>query len=85
MISVGVRLHHDFTVLQDENIPSDARTLVAMVLVADHFVAMHEGVQEQKEWVQYGAVCLSYLNVNEAEVDAWVDTLHPMFESAALA
>jgi HD-like signal output (HDOD) protein len=85
IISVGVRLHHDFTVLQDANIPTEARTLVAMVLVADHFVAMHEGVQEQKEWVQYGAACLSYLNVNEAEVDAWVDTLHPMFESAALA
>ncbi len=84
IISLGVRLHHDFTVLQDENIPPEARTLVAMVLVADHLVAMHEGVEEQKEWAVHGAACLRYLNVNEAEVYAWVDTLHPMFESAAV-
>lgn len=85
IISVGVRLHHDFTVLQDGQIPAEARTLVAMVLVADHLVAMHEGVQEQKEWVQHGAQCLNYLNVNEAEVTAWGDTLEPMFESASLS
>ena len=85
VISVGVRLHHDFTVLKDDHIPPDARTLVAMVLVADYLVAMHEGVPEQKEWAVHSPACLAYLNVNEAEVNAWVDTLHPMFESVAVS
>jgi HD-like signal output (HDOD) protein len=84
IISVAVRLHHDFTILNNSAFPAEARTLVAMALVADHLVAMHEGVEEQKEWTNHGVSCLAHLNVNEAEVDAWVDTLHPLFEGASV-
>ncbi len=85
IVSIAVRLHHDFTVLQDSTIPAEARTLVAMILVADHLVAMHEGVDAQKEWVKHGADCLAYLQINEAEVEAWKDSLHPLFQSASLS
>ena len=84
VISVAVRLHHDFTILNNPAFPAEARTLVAMACVADHLVAVHEGVQEQKEWTAHGPACLAYLHISEAEVDAWVDTLHPVFESATL-
>jgi HD-like signal output (HDOD) protein len=84
VISVAVRLHHDFTILTDDNIPAEARTLVSMALVAEHLVAMHEGVKEQKEWAVHGPVCLAYLHINEAEVDAWLDTLHAQFENASV-
>ena len=84
VISVAVRLHHDFTVLRDAQIPAEARTLVAMALVAEHLVAQHEGLAELQEWAQYGPACLAYLHVDASEVDAWTDTLHPMFESAAI-
>lgn len=82
IISVAVRLHHDLTILKDESVPAEARVLVAMVLVADHLVAMHEGVKEQREWEVYGSACLASLNVNEAEVDVWQDALQPMFDVA---
>jgi HD-like signal output (HDOD) protein len=85
VIAIAVRLHHDFTILSDDKVPADVRTLVAMALVADHLVGQHEGVKEQKEWVTHGSACLAYLNVNEAEVDAWLDSLHPIFESIASA
>jgi HD-like signal output (HDOD) protein len=84
VIALAVRLHHDFTTLQDATIPTEVRSLVAMALVADHLVAMHEGVKEQREWVNYGAECLAYLNVKEVEVDVWADTLHPLFEGASV-
>jgi HD-like signal output (HDOD) protein len=80
----AVRLHHDFTIFRTESIPVEARTLVAMALVAEKLVASHEGVREQKEWVAFGASCLAYLNVSEIEVDAWSDALHPLFESVNL-
>ena len=80
----AVRLHHDFAIFNVASIPAQARTLVAMALVAEKLVASHEGVREQKEWLAFGAGCLTYLNVNEIEVESWSDALHPMFESVSL-
>jgi HD-like signal output (HDOD) protein len=83
VISMAVRLHHDFAALRDDTIPADVRTLVAIACVAEHLVGDHEGVKEQKEWVAHGPECLAYLEVKEAEVDTWVDDLHPAFESVS--
>jgi len=80
VIALAVRLHHDFTCLKEAAIPSEARALVAMTLVADHLVAKHEGVDVQTEWVSHSKAALSHLQITEVEVDSWVDTLHPMFE-----
>jgi HD-like signal output (HDOD) protein len=81
----AVRLHHDFTVLADTRFAAEVRALVAIGLVAESLVARHEGVQVQREWLQHGDSCLAYLHVAEQEVDAWVDSLHPLFESASFA
>jgi HD-like signal output (HDOD) protein len=85
VISIVVRLHHDFTALQDAAVPAEVRSLVAIAAVAEHLVADFEDVKTQREWDRYGAQCLSHLQIGEAEVDAWVDELHPVFESVALA
>jgi HD-like signal output (HDOD) protein len=80
----AVRLHHDFTVLQDTSVALEIRTLVAMGLVAEHLVTLHEGEKEQREWSLHGPACLACLSVSETEVDTWVDALHPIFEGVAL-
>jgi len=81
----AVRLHHDFTVLADNRFPPEVRTLVAMCLVAEHLVARHEGVKEQREWLAHGPACLAHLQVSQSEVDeAWQDALHQPFEQVAL-
>lgn len=80
----AVRLHHDFTVLQDKTVHGDLRMLVAMGLVAEHLVALHEGVGAQREWAMHGADCLASLAISEAEVDGWLDDLHPLFEGVSL-
>lgn len=84
VIALAVRLHHDFACLREDTIPAEARALVAMALVAEHLVANHEGVKLQTEWMLHRKVALAYLHITEDELDAWVDTLHPMFESVAL-
>ena len=85
VIAFAIRLHHDFHVLRVSSIPAGVRTLVALATVAEHLVADFEGVQIQREWAQYGPTCLAYLQIGESEVDLWVDTLHPVFESVVLA
>lgn len=81
VISIAVRLHHDFTALRDDAIPLEVRNLVAIAAIAEHLVGKHEGVQEQREWERHGDECLAFLQVGAAEVDAWVDALYPAFES----
>lgn len=85
MTVMAVRLHHDFTILTDKHFPEEVRALVAMGLVAEYLVAKHEGVQRHREWEQHSAACLAHLNVAEQEVESWVDSLHPVFESVAVA
>jgi HD-like signal output (HDOD) protein len=84
VIAVAVRLHHDFTALQSQTYPLDARNLVAMALVAEHLVGVHEGIERQPEWDAHGAQCLEFLNIGKDEVEAWVDSLHPIFEGVTL-
>lgn len=81
IIAIAVRLHHDLLVLKEEKIPAEARTLVAMTLVADHIVAKHEGVDDAKEWIRYRADALNFLHINEAELESWLDALHPGFDA----
>lgn len=85
VIAHAVRLHHDFAVLTDTSVASDVRNLVAIAAIADHLVGTHEGVHEQREWQRHGAACLTFLQIGEAEVEAWVDELYPAFEGVVVA
>lgn len=81
----AVRVHHDFTVLSDISVPPEVRMLVAMGLVAEHLVGLHEGVGTQSEWALHGPACRACLAIDESEVDSWLDALHPIFESVVQA
>ena len=85
MVYLAVRRHHDVTSLHDAAIPAEVCSLVAMGCIAEHLVNRHEGVREKKEWALHGPECLAYLQVNELEVTAWEDALHPVFEGVVLA
>lgn len=76
----AVRLHHDFSSLTDSHVPLGVRQLVAIAAIADHLVARHEGVKEQREWEKHGAQCLDFLQIGAEEVETWVDELYPVFE-----
>jgi len=80
-IAAAIRLHHDFSVLPDQAIAAEVRTLVAVSAVAEHLVGLFEQVQQQREWAQHGDACLRMLQVSEGELEQWLDALHPTFES----
>jgi HD-like signal output (HDOD) protein len=82
-IALAVRLHHDFTVLEDQSLPLIVRQLVAMLLITENMVAAHEGVAPLKEWLQHGPACLEMLQVESQEVTVWSDALHSQFEGEA--
>ncbi|MCU0931760.1 MAG: HDOD domain-containing protein [Serpentinimonas sp.] len=86
-VAHAIRLHHDFRVLADASLDPTVGHLVAMGLIADHLVQQHEGLggkgslSEPTDWDRYGPVCLTHLQVGPAEVDMWIDELHPAFEA----
>jgi HD-like signal output (HDOD) protein len=83
LVTAAVRLHHDFTILPSASIPAEVRYLVAMLLVAEHLVALHEGTRESDEWALHGAACMAHLQIDQAELTHWADDLHPAFEHLA--
>ena len=85
VIAYAVRLHHDFAVLTDPGVALEVRQLVAIAAVADHLVAHHEGLKDQREWLRHGADCLAFLQVSPAEVESWVDALYSQFEGVVVA
>jgi len=80
----ALRLHHDFSVLPDASVPEEVRQLVAIAAIADHLVAHHEGVKDQREWSQSGPKCMAFLQISANEVDTWVDELYPAFEAVVV-
>lgn len=84
-IALAVRLHHDFTVLDDASIPELVRQLVAMLLITEHMVATYEGASPLMEWQQHGQACLDMLHVEAHEITVWFDTLHAEFMQDATA
>ncbi len=85
VVAHAVRLHHDFAVLADASVPLDVRQLVAIAAIADHLVASHEGVKDQREWEKFGTTCLAFLQVGAGEVDTWVDEIYSVFEGVIVA
>ncbi len=83
VIYQAVRLHHDFTVLNDSHIAPQVRTLVAVALVAEHLVHEFEGVERHPEWHLHGASCLAALQVQSDELTHWADALQPAFQSVS--
>lgn len=81
VIYQAVRLHHDFTVLNDSRIDPQVRTLVAVALVAEHLVHDFEGVTRHPEWQLQGTNCLAALHVQADELTHWADALQPAFQS----
>ena len=85
VVAFAVRLHHDFSVLNDSGVALDVRQLVAIAAIADHLVARHEGITNQREWDRHGDDCMAFLQINASEVESWVDALYPTFEGVVVA
>lgn len=84
IVAYAVRLHHDFSVLTDGGVDMEVRQLVAIAAIADHLVAHHEGLKDQREWARHGVQCLDFLQINPQEVEAWIDALYPAFEGVVV-
>jgi HD-like signal output (HDOD) protein len=80
-LQLAVRLHHDFEVLQEAQLPLEVRTLVAATLVADRIVHSFDNPRPESDWLTHGQACMEFLSISEIEITAWTDSLHEAFAS----
>lgn len=79
-LMASVRLHHDFTVLQDREVDPEVPLLVASGLVAEQLMRDHEGLPPDAEWVQHREEVQAHLNISDADLAEWAHDLQPMLD-----
>ncbi len=79
-LMASVRLHHDFTVLNDREIDPEVPLFVATGLVAEQLMRDHEGVPPDAEWLQHRDEVQAHLNITEADLAEWSHDLQPTLD-----
>ena len=68
VICEAIRYHHDLSVCEDNDaISSQARTLLAITRLAEHFNDEYVRMRSNPEWEKMGARVLDYLGLKETE------------------
>jgi HD-like signal output (HDOD) protein len=82
-VMATIRLHHDLDALADDRVEPEVRSYVALALVAELLLRRRESLPPDAEWNQHGAAALSWLGIDESELDLWHDQLCEAFEADA--
>jgi len=67
-LSMAIRHHHDFELLQKDDstlLPPHTRGLIAIAQLAEHLFQRHTGLSKTQEWEKSKEVCLELLEIND--------------------
>ena len=74
-VSLAIRLHHDYEVFLDPNVPREVTRLIALGLVAEVAIQRYGRLHSTVEWFKGGDYVAGALVLAPAEVDDWIDQL----------
>ena len=81
-LTVSIRLHHDFTVLNDRQLDPETPLLVAAGLVAEQLMRDHEGLPSDAEWTLHSAAVKDFLQITDTDMAEWTDDLQSQLDYA---
>lgn len=76
---LAIRLHHDFELLGDQSVPSEISRLIALNLLADTVIHRYLDQDPGVQWAQGGVRAMESLELNEEDVQGWVDRFRHTF------
>lgn len=79
----AIRLHHDYTVFQDPNVPDVVVRLIAMGLLAEVAIQRFARLNASNEWLKGGSPAAGALMLGDADVEDWIEQLIEGFASGA--
>ena len=80
-VCLAIRLHHDYSIFQNPDMPHDVCQLVAMGLLAELAIQRFAGLNHSSEWDKGSDLAIGSLMLTDQEVEDWVDRLLEDFSS----
>jgi hypothetical protein len=74
-VCLAIRLHHDYAIFQDPEVPDVVARLIAMGLVAEVAIQRFAGLNSSTEWDKGGDQAAGALMLNEQDLDDWIEQL----------
>ena len=78
-VALAIRLHHDYEVFLDPNVPREVARLISMSILVEEAIQRHAQMHSNAEWSKGGDYVASTLAMETAEVDEWIDQLVETF------
>ena len=73
--AVAIRLHHDYSIFQNPEMPPEVCQLVAMGLLAELAIQRFAGLNHSSEWDKGSDLAIGCLMLTDQNVEDWVDKL----------
>ena len=80
-VSLAIRMHHDYAVFLDPNVPRDVTRLIALGLVAEVAIQRFARLHSTVEWFKGGDYVAGALVLAPVEVEDWIEQLIEEFAS----
>lgn len=74
-VCLAIRLHHDYAVFQDSNVPDAVARLVAMGLIAEAAIQNFARMNNSTEWAKGGDAAMGALMLSEQDMQDWLEKL----------
>ena len=74
-VCLAIRLHHDYAVFQDPNVPDAVSRLVAMGLVAEAAIQNFAALNTSTEWAKGGEAAMGALMLSDQDMSDWLERL----------
>ena len=74
-VCLAIRLHHDYAIFQDPQVPEPVARLIAMGLVAEVAIQRFAGMNNSTEWNKGGDQAAGALMLGDDDVEDWIDRL----------
>ncbi len=74
-VCLAIRLHHDYGVFLDPQVPEAVAKLIAMGLVAEVAIQRFAGMNSSSEWARGGGAAAGALMLGDQDVEDWIERL----------
>jgi len=74
-VCLAIRLHHDYSIFQNPEMPPEVCQLVAMGLLAELAIQRFAGLNQSSEWDKGGDRAIGCLMLADQDIEDWVDKL----------
>lgn len=78
-VALAIRLHHDYEVFLDPNVPVEVVRMISMNIVAEEAIQRYAQAHSNAEWSKGGDYVASTLAMGVTEVEEWITQLVEVF------